>query len=208
MYAFLKSYKPRKAPREQFEYSNLGFGLLGHILSLVSKTSYEQLIATTIFDKLSMTHTSFLGTPSRSTQLCRGHFVQQPIAPWNSTDAFIGALGIRSTIKDMMRFLIANLTTAPLLDLFKRCHQTRCSSAHNESMGLGWLIRHSKDADITWHDGITAGFQSFIGFNAQKNRGMIALANSSIHWILPLSFEILASPDLLIPKTQLDTGVK
>ena len=41
-----------------------------------------------------------------------------------------------------------------------------------------------------------AGFQSFIGFNAKKNKGVVALTNSSIHWIAPLSFEILALQSL------------
>lgn len=208
LYEFLKAYRLQRAPGEQFEYSNLGLGLLGHILCLVSKTNYAQLVTTTIFDKLSMTNTSILGTSNRSAQLCQGYFMQQPIAPWDCTDAFVGAVGIRSTIKDMMQFLVANLKTSPLSDLFKRCHQLRCSATHNESIGLGWLIDHSIDADIIWHDGITAGFQSFIGFNPQQKRGVVALANSSVNWIAPLSFEILTLPALLPSKTHLDIGVK
>src|SRR5215471_10360530 len=43
MYDFLSGYQLTRDPGEQFEYSNLGVGLLGHVLSRATGQSYEDM---------------------------------------------------------------------------------------------------------------------------------------------------------------------
>lgn len=194
LYKFLKSSSLSKIYQNRFGYSNLGMGLLGHILCLATQTNYPQLVSEMIFDKLNMSNTSSYPTLKKSTEFCQGYFLRQPPPSWGCTEAFAGAVSIRSSLKDMMQFLIANFITDRLSGSFSKCHLSRRSIDQKESIGLGWLIDHSKSDPIIWHDGITTGYQSFIGFNPQKHRGIVALTNSSADWILPLSFEILTSP--------------
>src|SRR5262249_16319019 len=63
MYEFLAKYQLTRDPPSQFdyskfEYSNLGVGLLGHILSLRAKTTYENLIKTRVLQPLGMHDTT------------------------------------------------------------------------------------------------------------------------------------------------------
>ncbi len=41
---FLSTYKPRRDPGAQFEYSNVGVALLGHVIALKAGQDYESLV--------------------------------------------------------------------------------------------------------------------------------------------------------------------
>ncbi|MBI3508234.1 MAG: beta-lactamase family protein [Chlamydiia bacterium] len=198
LYDLLTSPSLSKIRQDRFEYSNLGVGLLGHILCLATQKSYSQLVSEIIFDQLNMSNTSSYPLLKTPAELCQGYFLRQASPLWDCTEAFAGALSIRSSIHDMMQFFIANFIADRPLGSLSKCHLIRRSIDHKESIGLGWLIDHSKGDPIIWHDGITSGFQSFIGFNPQKQRGVVALTNSSADWILPLSFKILTSPQIAL----------
>ncbi|MBR3824668.1 MAG: hypothetical protein IKJ39_05665, partial [Lachnospiraceae bacterium] len=44
---------------------------------------------------------------------------------------------------------------------------------HPFSIGLGWI----KEGNLTWHNGATGCFQSFVGFREDRSRGVVLLAN-------------------------------
>jgi len=46
-------------------------------------------------------------------------------------------------------------------------------------IGLGWHILKATRGDIIWHNGGTGGYHSFIGFDQQRKRGVVVLANSA-----------------------------
>ena len=48
LYDFLRSYRPEKPAPQPADYSNLGFGLLGHLLGRIHGQSYATLIAARI----------------------------------------------------------------------------------------------------------------------------------------------------------------
>lgn len=48
-----------RAPRTGFEYSNLGYALLGRVISQVSGITYEQFVRDNILNPLGMSHTRF-----------------------------------------------------------------------------------------------------------------------------------------------------
>jgi D-alanyl-D-alanine-carboxypeptidase/D-alanyl-D-alanine-endopeptidase len=69
LYEFLSGYTLTRQIGSEYEYSNLGFGLLGHALALRVGTSYEQLVSERILKPLGMTMT---GIPL--TQAMGEHF--------------------------------------------------------------------------------------------------------------------------------------
>ncbi|HEX6047907.1 MAG TPA: serine hydrolase domain-containing protein, partial [Gemmatimonadaceae bacterium] len=62
-YEYLASFTPPRPPGTKYEYSNVGFGLLGHALSQRAGTSYEALVAQRILTPLGMTDTRITLSP-------------------------------------------------------------------------------------------------------------------------------------------------
>jgi len=73
MYEFLSNYELTRDIGSKFEYSNLGVGLLGHILSLRAGKSYEALVTERIVEPLGMHNTRITFTPAMLAHLALGH---------------------------------------------------------------------------------------------------------------------------------------
>ena len=57
LYAFLSGYQLTRDPGAKWEYSNLGMGLLGHVIALKAGTDYESLVVERICRPLKMDST-------------------------------------------------------------------------------------------------------------------------------------------------------
>src|SRR5262249_38272297 len=119
LYAFLADYTLQRDIDSQYEYSNLGMGLLGHLLSRAANKSYEQLIQERICKPLGMTDTVLTLRRARQARLAPGHTGPKKAPRWDFT-ALAGCGAIRSTGQDMIAFVSANLgfrktTLAPAL---------------------------------------------------------------------------------------------
>src|SRR5688572_19370517 len=70
---FLASYELPRAIGAQYEYSNLGLGLLGMALSYKGRRDYEVLVAERVLRPLGMSDTKITLTPSMQSRLAPGH---------------------------------------------------------------------------------------------------------------------------------------
>lgn len=193
LYDFLTHYTLKNAPGDHFEYSNIGMGLLGHVLCTKTRKSYWELLSESILAPLSMNHTCLELTETNHNQMSKGHYINQILPSWNMSEAMQGSGGLLITIQDAIQFLAANLglIQSPVTELLKRCHQFQYKINSSESIGLAWIITHSKNGDIIWHDGITGGYRSFIGFNRKTEKGMVILTNSNMDWVNDFALELL-----------------
>ena len=82
-----------------------------------------------------------------------------------------GAGALRSTAKDMAKFVAANLnlTKTNLADSFGAAHKSQRDAGGKMKIGLGWHILAGSTGEIIWHNGGTGGFRSFAGFNPAQN---------------------------------------
>jgi serine-type D-Ala-D-Ala carboxypeptidase/endopeptidase len=182
MYSFLSSCTLTRAPGSQYLYSNLGVGLLGHILGLVGKTDYESLVRTRICQPLRMNNTGITLTPEMKAHLATGHNqALRPVANWD-LPTLAGAGALRSNVNDMLKFVAANigLNASPLASAMSRTHQTQHDTGiEGLDVGLGWHILKRFDTELIWHNGGTGGYHSFVGFNKAKRTGVVILSNST-----------------------------
>jgi CubicO group peptidase (beta-lactamase class C family) len=181
MYAFLSGYQLPRDPGAQFEYSNLGVGLLGHALALVAGTSYEELERDRVWAPLGMTHTGITLTPWMKEHLALGHDAAGAVTSNWDIATLAGAGAIRSTMTDMLRFLDANLHTdrGPLGSALAFAHEERGSTgAPNTGIGLNWIVSRFPEDTIVWHNGGTGGYRTFLGFIPSKQVGVVVLTNS------------------------------
>lgn len=180
MYDFLSGYTLPRDPGQQFEYSNLGIGLLGHVLALAAGTSYEELERARVWTPLGMTHTAITFTPWMRSHLALGHDEQgRVVANWD-IPTLAGAGAIRSTTNDMLKFLDANLH--PERGAVERAmafaHQERAPAGGNAMIGLNWLSLHAGGDTIVWHNGGTGGYRTFIGLEPSRHMGVVVMTNS------------------------------
>src|SRR5580693_7288776 len=109
LYQFLSGYTLPRDPGSEFEYSNLGGGLLGHILAHRAGMDYESLIRTRITRPLSMPDTGITLSSSMNKRMAIGHNAMlAPAANWD-IPTLAGAGGLRSSANDMLTFLEAFL---------------------------------------------------------------------------------------------------
>ena len=116
LYQFLSYYPLTRDPGSQYEYSNLGFGLLGHTLARRADMDYEALVRSRICDLLRMENTRVTLAPEMETRLAVGHDAElKPVENWD-VPTLAGAGALRSTANDLLTFLAANLgiTKSPL----------------------------------------------------------------------------------------------
>ena len=91
-------------PGATFEYSNLGVGLLGHVLSLATGQPYEQMERKRVWEPLGMTNTAITLTPWMKQHLALGHGDNGEVVPNWDLPTFASAGAIRSTTLDMLKF--------------------------------------------------------------------------------------------------------
>jgi D-alanyl-D-alanine-carboxypeptidase/D-alanyl-D-alanine-endopeptidase len=111
--AFLAEHKLRRDPDAAYEYSNLGFGLLGYALAQAEHTTWSAMTDETILKPLGMTMSgTVLGDAMRS-HLAPGHdSLGNAVKNWDF-DALAGAGAIRSTANELLRYLKANMGIDP-----------------------------------------------------------------------------------------------
>jgi len=159
------------------EYSNLGVGLLGYILTQKSKKSYEDLMQKYIFKPLKMKNSTTLLSNVSQENLIKGRDLQgEIISNWNFTDALVGAGGIKSSASDMVKFIRKNLENTAVYNLPQ--HAT-FSINNQRKVGLGWQILLQKNKEILWHNGGTGGYRSCIAINKKGGKGVLVLSNIS-----------------------------
>jgi CubicO group peptidase (beta-lactamase class C family) len=183
LHAFLSSYELTRDIGSRYEYSNLGAGLLGHVLARRAGTDYETLVRTRIAAPLNMSNTVVTLTDALKPRLAAGHNAQRARVPnWDLT-ALAGAGALRSTANDMLTFLAANLgfTKTPLAPAMRSMLDGRQSTGSAEmDIALGWHVQKTANGgEIVWHNGGTGGYRSYVGFNPKTRVGVVALSNVS-----------------------------
>lgn len=108
LYACLAKSRLERRPGTTSNYSNLGFGLLGHILAKAAGTDFETLVKQRICGPLGMVDTAVNLSEDQLHKLAAGHSGRKRVPNWD-LPALAGAGALRSTLRDMLRFLRANI---------------------------------------------------------------------------------------------------
>ena len=175
MYEFLSSLTTVRIG--EYEYSNLGMGLLGHALAYRAGTSYEQLVIDTLATPLGLADTCITLTPEQEARTATGHNADGAYPRWD-IPTLAGAGALLSTAADLARFVGANLglVDTPLADALRMTHTIRVP--RHMPVGLAWHLLITADKTIVEHHGATGGNWSYVGFIPDEQRGVVVLANT------------------------------
>ncbi len=182
LYSFLATYPLPREPGSEWEYSNLGVGLLGVALSRRAGVDIETLVRQRITGPLGMTSTTMTVPESLQARLATGHDAYlRPTTPIAIGPAEAAAGLIRSSANDMLKLLAAetgNVKTPlkPAMDAMLT--QDRAGMPGGFRQALGWMLLDLPSGRIVNHSGGTFGQRAFAAFNPKTRQGVIVLSNA------------------------------
>lgn len=165
------------ADEGEFAYSNFGVALLGTSLADARQRSYADLLEARLLRPLGMTSTTVVADraslpPDRADGTTA---VGAPRGPWIGAGYAPAGIGVWSNARDLATVLQAVVRgTAPGTD----AAVPRTDIADDRRIGLGWFTDEIDGRQITWHNGGTGGFSSWMGFDRAAQRGIVVLSAS------------------------------
>jgi CubicO group peptidase (beta-lactamase class C family) len=158
-------------------YSNLGFEALGLALATAAGTTYAELVRDRVGAPLQLTT---LSVPASEDELGDAA-VQGRDGSGRRQQAWTGealgpAGGIRADVRDMATVVGALLDgSAPGV----AATEPSATFRDDARIGAAWITTRERGRTITWHDGGTGGFRSWVGFDRESGVGVVVLAATS-----------------------------
>ncbi|HHX13099.1 MAG TPA: beta-lactamase family protein [Clostridiales bacterium] len=177
----------------QFNYSNFGMAVLGLVLEEVYGRDYTHLMNDYSKNDLGLLNTKILHENADLENYWK----------WTEDDGYIPAGAILSNITDVMEYAHMHMIGNPeyLSGTHQVLAQIDTANSTNELMGIhmngvgsGWII--DNDNEIIWHNGATRNYNSYLGFNKEKQIGVVILSNLAPDHRIPatiIGIELLTS---------------
>jgi CubicO group peptidase (beta-lactamase class C family) len=176
-------------PGERYEYSNVGFSLLGIIVELVSGKNYEDFLYEAIFKPAGMERTGYARPGFAKSELAVGYrggerwgtALDRPWRPEGPGWHLRANGGILSTLGDMYRWYLAlknnTVLSAPAKQKYFAPHVKEYEDG-NSYYGYGWVTQKTeRGANLIWHNGGNGIYNAFMGFEPENDLVIIASSN-------------------------------
>ncbi|CAM5251075.1 DUF3471 domain-containing protein [Rhodanobacter lindaniclasticus] len=160
----LAGYRLPRDPGAAYEYSNLGFGLLGDALAQHAKLSWGELLQRDVLAPGHRLHRLLNACLPRGKGKAK-HWVR-------------ASRGCSATATSALQANMGELKT-PLAAAMQLAYAPRRDIGEGDRIGLAWITHHTPHGDVIWHNGETGGYSSFIGFAADGRRGVVILTNAT-----------------------------
>ena len=187
---------------EKMSYCNVGFAVLGRLVEVLRRQTYDQAIRTRIFEPLGMHHAMSLPDDALRFRCTIGH-VPDPKHPKKLMTAPLThlSLGQKSagstpamSASDLLKFVAAHLdhgriggrrtasqrllSAASVAAMQRRqVRLQRFSPAGITGWGLGWILLHRGNHKVIGHDGGTIGQYAFLRVSPQQRLAVALLTN-------------------------------
>ena len=211
-YRFLAGCRLTSDPGSEWNYSNLGYWLLGQALEHRARTTFAHVLQMRIFAPLNMTSTTVVPPLPQNVdaRLAVGHnAVLQPALPFYDLSIYAAmpsAGGEVSTIDDMLRFLAVALgyERSPIASSMALMLTQRRPIEAGREQAVGWVVQRSGSGELITHDGATGGYNSYIAWDPQRRIGVVIFSNQlasiddiGLHLLRPNV--PLAKPNVTLP---------
>jgi D-alanyl-D-alanine-carboxypeptidase/D-alanyl-D-alanine-endopeptidase len=215
LFRFLSSYKLPHTPGTTYDYSNVGFGLLGVTLAERAKENFADLAAARITAPLGMSDTRIVPTDDMTKRAAIGYDGDRNPVPHWDMGVLSSAGGYRSTADDLLKLVDAFLgfRKSPLFPAMNAMTKTRRAGGMEPAtaIALAWNIYDDNGREIVWKNGSVGGYRTFVGFDRATRTGVVALINAQtgngaddigLHYLDPS-----VTVDLEIPRTHTEIAL-
>jgi CubicO group peptidase (beta-lactamase class C family) len=178
-------------PGARYQYSNIGFGILGLALSRAAGRPFIEMVQSEIFGPLGMTGSSFAVVGSDlEPRLATGYVntsggsvrAEQPAREHAGRGYKVPNGGVYSTVADLGRLLgaVAGVPGLRILSDESRLEMISVQTPEqaNRGYGLGFSVVVDADGDrVVSHGGSVAGYTAFMTVDPQTRIGVVLLRN-------------------------------
>ncbi len=198
-------------PGQCHAYQNVAYDAASEIVEKITGKPYEQAVREQLFGPLGMRSASMnrqaLLSSANWAKPYRGGKNAKPVEVTEPYYRVPAAGGVNSSIKDLTRWMIAQMGAEPdvLSPRLLESVQTPRAATPGElgrmrkfrerlataAYGLGWRIYDYAGHKVVGHRGGVTGYRSLILFDPQKKSGVVALWNSSTSQPGGLEFEVM-----------------
>jgi CubicO group peptidase (beta-lactamase class C family) len=176
------------APGTRVSYSQAGFNVAGHIIEVVTGTTYEQAIATLLLAPLGLRRSTFAARESISGPVSMGHNVSADrtvsvARPWKDTRANNPGGGLAASVSDLLawaRFHLGDggpVMPASELRLMRLPTAKLIGSSLGDAVGVGWFLRDIGKVSAFGHAGSGNGQFAEVLVVPEKDFAVVTLAN-------------------------------
>ncbi len=187
------------APGEIYGYQNAVYSLLDTVLKIKTKSNYNSLLCSKIFEPLGMydascdlasmetnTNVAYPHARGRSGEyiamkLNDGYYNVSPAAGVNASinDMTLwlrALLGYRTDVVDSA--ILKAISTPTVFTPLKRKYTYYWGKVEDRNYSLGWRIYRYLGRDIVYHGGYVSGYRAEIAFCPELKTGIVFLQNS------------------------------
>jgi CubicO group peptidase (beta-lactamase class C family) len=189
VYDFLRGFHPDTEDKGAYHYSNIGMGLLGHLIEVKTGKSLRVLMDERVLQSIGLKNTSYVVGDEKTTHMATGYvgsspvFLRRntPVPNWRMDRFLDGAAGLYSTVDDLLVFAQYHLNQPPpprfqfpvnhtIFDIGDRRHQ---------SLGGGWEIDEFGGGEVIhFMYGVISGYSAYIGIEYDDRMAVIVLYNN------------------------------
>lgn len=201
------------APGERYQYSNLGYGILSHVISRISCESgdrlhpYADFIREEMFVPLGMDHTSMHIGPGLEDGQAVKYTSEGVVVPPCDSDS-PGASAIYSSAHDLVRFGMFHLkndlsdqeaiiSDAAIDEMQRSSPETgpmREWEHAGSGYGTGWFIGVTGSGlRVIQHSGGTVGVSTVLALVPEENLAVAVLSNTDSQWPDAVLIEIICT---------------
>ena len=177
-------------PGARYQYSNIGFGILGLALSKAADRPFIELVEDEIFTPLGMTGSSFVVQGAElEPRLAQGYVVRDeqisseaPMREHAGRGYKVPNGGVYSTVGDLGRFLgaIAGVPGLKIIKEASREQMLAMQTPENPKRGYGLGLSLLSDDEGNWfagHGGSVAGYNAYMTVDPEAKIGVVLLRN-------------------------------
>jgi CubicO group peptidase (beta-lactamase class C family) len=180
----------KSSPGTSFQYSNIGYALLGLTLERASGVPYIQMVQQRIFMPLHMVNTFFSVPENKMAELAEGFVIfkknlreeiNENASSQGIIDSTLGGYtvpcgGIYSTPLDLAKFVIALMGKTPLLQP-ESLMEMQVIPPGGSYYGLGLMLARYKKLDFIGHGGLVRGYLAQLSIEKNNVYAAILLRN-------------------------------
>lgn len=181
---YLNNFQLNRTPGSQYEYSNIGFALLGIIVAYQTDTNIYEFMNSITEGVVGMQNTKMeLHGIANSNENVIGAYKSNGNEgyywTWNLWES---AGGLYSNLVDMEKYARVHFDSySDNLDLKEviDTNKVETFSDDNVIVGRSWHIKRKDGNEVFWHTGGTGGFTTVVFIEPQQEKAIIVLANNA-----------------------------